>query len=316
MSCLIIHVGSAKAGSTAIQDACFLNSDKLFKQGFYYPTEHCLDRRHLPLARFVGQLPAKDASSSIAQTLENYITKANNRAVLLSSEEFGGLDKEKINYFYEILCQHFDKIKIICYVRHPCDYLESVYKQKVKQEGIKETINEFLSTYIAGLNYLYFIEKWKHYHLAEVSVFPYVKSSFAQGDIVTDFFSKINVDSREFQTCRDRNQSQTSLASTIVISLRRIFPSKTHDHLYSREFVLELDRKIRDSTNHDINLLTLEQYTRILESQRADIQILNEQYGLENVEGLTENRWSDTGLSSSEAIDLAVRVAMEALKKR
>ena len=54
---LVVHIGSHKAGSTSIQDYCFLHQDRLLNHGIYYPTGFFekYPRQHSELRELVMQ---------------------------------------------------------------------------------------------------------------------------------------------------------------------------------------------------------------------------------------------------------------------
>lgn len=126
---LVIHIGSPKSGSSAIQRFCLGNRDALARQGFFYPA-HDQDQNqvtsgHTPVAGALNQ----DKADKAQRAFDQYLAQARKArlTLLLSSEAFfrhaeqtrkmtAGLD-----------------VEVLAFVRHPIETLVSSHNQGIKR---------------------------------------------------------------------------------------------------------------------------------------------------------------------------------------
>lgn len=112
----IVHIGSDKAGSTALQAALAAHREGLHQQGFRYPRLSDGRPDHREIARCAavdGEMP------DLAGT--------DGRTTILSSEAFWPLEPAAIHRLLEALG---GEVTIVAYVRHPATYLESAFRQR------------------------------------------------------------------------------------------------------------------------------------------------------------------------------------------
>lgn len=127
---VIIHVGSPKTGSSAIQRFCIKNIKSLDKKGFYYP-EHNLDKNgvsggHYQLANLLIQGETSDAHSLFHKMLE--AARSRNKTLLLSAEAFYILAEELLPLIKGL------SYLVIGWYRHPVEAFVSNYNQAVKRD--------------------------------------------------------------------------------------------------------------------------------------------------------------------------------------
>lgn len=201
---LFIHIGVHKTGSSAIQHFMDNNREVLLKKyNLYYPEvtgdRHCFQHNY-----FTRDLK-KGNSSRINKFLEIAAKKSNR--ILLSSESFSGADT--IPNSLKSIKDSFDRIKIIAYLRRQDLWLESIYRQFVKNESytINDVFNVWVDKYLAGFNGIYscdwieLLAKWSNVFGAEnIIVRPYEKSQFFGGSLINDFLNtlEINYNSNDF----------------------------------------------------------------------------------------------------------------------
>jgi len=171
MSKLVLHIGTHKTGTTAIQKIFAANRSRLAKHGIIYPdfgvrqadrntaVRRALSSRrdrlaqngiilpgfessaahHSLLATWVD-LPADQPSTPTAQTLLADLSMAHansNRTVILSSEEFsrarGGRTGQGPDLRMIRGClDGFDEIQVVCLLRHQIPFLQSLYLEVSK----------------------------------------------------------------------------------------------------------------------------------------------------------------------------------------
>lgn len=126
---LVIHIGSPKSGSSAIQRFCLGNRDALARHGFFYPA-HEQDRNqvtsgHTPIATPLQQ----DQPEKAQQVFDKYLAQARKarQTLLLSSEAFfrHAEQTRKITAGLDV--------EVLAFVRHPIETLVSSHNQGIKR---------------------------------------------------------------------------------------------------------------------------------------------------------------------------------------
>ena len=144
---IVLHVGTNKAGSTAIQHTLSRSGDKLSAQGMLFPklgvrNHHSyllpaiLDDDEYPrdLAR---QDPVKrqegvTASEGLWDSLRRQARENSPHVLLLSSEYIFGLRSGSLKRFISRLAELSDDISAVAYLRDPCEHYLSSAQQILK----------------------------------------------------------------------------------------------------------------------------------------------------------------------------------------
>lgn len=162
MRTIVLHIGTTKTGTTALQKTFANQVDFLRKNGISYP--------NLTGSGF-GWTVERGLSSGNADTdikfewntddffhrVQWLVTKAlveekSNDVILLSSENLSRL--AKFSRFWETL-QDSQKnkdvnFKVVAYVRNPFQMFMSCYQQYVKLNGFTGTLGDFIDTFWSG----------------------------------------------------------------------------------------------------------------------------------------------------------------------
>lgn len=160
---VILHIGSPKCGSSAIQRFCIKNKEKLLELGYYYP-EHSLDSNgvsggHTQVAGALIKSDIELARKNLNAWLSE--AKARNATLLLSAEAFYG----QHNAVAE-LCEDVN-VTVIAFLRHPVDYLLANHNQGIKRHMETRRLSELLpvqlsqqTDHLAGLPLLHWADKF------------------------------------------------------------------------------------------------------------------------------------------------------------
>lgn len=199
---LIIHMGTQKTGSSAIQKFCMVNQQKLENVGILYPewlvTEannpakpdsqkgHCVFKRLL----------INKPDILIESCLEYLSMKAKEKkcqTIIISDEEFL-VDVKIFNQeSADLLKSYFSQIDMIVYFRNPYDFLWSLYKERLTwPQQIQDTsLKSFLSwarhRYFPYESYL--APALQAFGTNSITVFNY---DTARSDIVVHFIKAID----------------------------------------------------------------------------------------------------------------------------
>lgn len=138
-----LHIGSPKTGSTTLQAWCFRNKAALEARGVLYPGGH---RRHNALLtafhadaanlRFnrTGENLAEHGAgvALLAAEFAEVAASPAPRVIYSNENFFGKAGQLDLAGLHDLLRQHFDEIRVICYLRDPYKLLISRAQEQVK----------------------------------------------------------------------------------------------------------------------------------------------------------------------------------------
>jgi hypothetical protein len=173
---LIFHIGTPKTGTSAVQRFLCANRQRLAESGVHYATPHgsgqanavanALSTGDSGTARAFLVNQAKAAHQCGADTLlisaENFY--ARNIHAAMQRQQIMPKAPERDQMFVEALRELIpDEIatcQIVCYLRRPDRYAESLYNQHVKRGVIDSTFDDFLSLIEPALSYHRCLYPW------------------------------------------------------------------------------------------------------------------------------------------------------------
>jgi len=161
MKSLILHIGTHKTGSTALQQWFSANDEKLRDKGVLYPssgrpvTGPVWGHHLLPWA--IQRRRGIDSEKVWAE-LKKEIEASNAHTVVISSEEFDDLSKAEVARVAEHLAPW--SLRVVIYLRNPYDFMVSYYKQIVKSGVCRKTFPEVLRASAGRCNYFRICEAW------------------------------------------------------------------------------------------------------------------------------------------------------------
>lgn len=194
---LILHIGTHKTGTTAIQRALSQNRSTLLEHGYWYPQYNEIlsgkpkNYAHLDIAKGVmGESAAIDKSDALTflSTLHSKaFEKKNVHTIIISGETFlrgklGGGDKwsgiENFQKTISAQLSEFSDIEVHVTLRAYIDYLESLYNEHVKATTYSKSIISFHRDYSERFSYRKLVETWsKNVATVKVSVFSQLTGS-------------------------------------------------------------------------------------------------------------------------------------------
>ena len=134
---ICLHIGSPKAGSSALQNFMLSSRKSLERFGFYYP-EHGIDKNGVSGGH--GQLGGIlregdfEAAAALVNKWLSYARKKKLKLVL-SSESFFNQAQALHALLHEHLNLVPEQIRVIAFVRAPIDYLMGNHNQGIKRHG-------------------------------------------------------------------------------------------------------------------------------------------------------------------------------------
>lgn len=174
---LILHIGTPKTGTTAVQRFLYANRQPLAAYGFHYATpphgsEH---------ANAVANALSTGDSRAVQKFLARHVKSARRRGantILISAENFyarnvlaamqrqqvlpNALERDRmlVETLRALLPDEIATSRIVCYFRRPDRYAESLYNQHIKRGVIDRTFDEFLSLIGPALFYDRCMRSW------------------------------------------------------------------------------------------------------------------------------------------------------------
>ena len=142
MSEVILHVGTHKTGSTSIQKTLNEYSVSLEESGIISPK----NSRYLDFYRAFTDHPEsfhhyyrnwdnKAKSDKCRNVIKKTLTKGKDATYIFSSEDISLLSEDALSRLNDFLLDDCgcSKVRVICYMRNPLDYLNSSIQEFVKQ---------------------------------------------------------------------------------------------------------------------------------------------------------------------------------------
>lgn len=220
---LYLHIGSEKTGSSSIQWL-------LRKKGFAAATgvERLKGGSDWGQPMFVHALhPQSQRHDDVMATLNAMADRVNaepERSYVLSNEVL--FRKNVAASLARGLGSRVSvPVKVICYLRRPDAYLESSYKQRVKNARIEPGVDAYRASGRDSLDFDGILGEYAQEFGAEnIIVRLYERDRFPEGNVVLDFLSLIGVKTlpEGVETAFERNRSLSAVASELVGQVARI----------------------------------------------------------------------------------------------
>ena len=215
---LILHIGRAKSGTSALQTYLTEQRERLAAAGICYPKSGC----NGAAAHHAVALACRNAtpSSTELQLMRDAFEAETDpfETIIVSSEAFQNVrSPQNLEFFFRRPARHVLNrvlstgrhspyaIKVICYIREFLEFASSSYTQKVHANGYVDSLEGYCRTHfrrpLASL-----VELWRRF--ADESVFVYYdRKRLLNQDIVEDFFSHAGLTSPAPSSSHDANPS-------------------------------------------------------------------------------------------------------------
>lgn len=289
---MIVHIGTPKSGTTALQVALHRNRDFLLEHGVIYPRGLQSYINHPEIAtalRTPERIPRKlrpvyedNFSHCQAQykqffrELKERVMQMRPRAVILSAEEFWNTkDSAQANRLAATLRECADSLHFIAYVRDPGDFYLSQTQQQLKSSFDVSLIRPIRQR----KNLQCFMQV-----ADKMTVSAFTRSNLKNGDITSDFLGRLFPDNAELSNLmspRAANESISAEAMDVLQNYRREhYADQNEVHTReSRAFVkrlAELDQAVEGFTKP----VLLPHIRDAVVAQAKDLPWLRETFGV------------------------------------
>ncbi|WP_295386857.1 hypothetical protein [uncultured Thiodictyon sp.] len=243
---LILHIGAAKTGSTAIQAALAANRGRLADQGVLYPTSlglrtHSLmaicagslwdyknQYRQQGIRPVIGVMKTRQAALSM---LAAEVDASRAETLIISSE---GLftdysDKGSVQRLKRIADALAEETQVVVFLRRQDEALLSHFVHGRRLGHTKELLVPEELRHLTYLDYHRQLTCWSAaFGTHHLGVQPFRRDRFAQGDIVHWFLACLGIDASGFQIPAEVNLGLDTLQEEFLQRLNVIIP-RFHD---------------------------------------------------------------------------------------
>lgn len=286
---LILHIGSTKTGSSAIQDFLSTNRGALEKHDVLYPNVGIAGSAHHLLAASIhpnawsmhaADFEGKDRGAcyeEFVKQVQEAAAKSSASRIFISSEYWWGKFDQTFFSRIKSLSEAFD-LRLLCYLRPQDEWLESTYVQCVKS-GEGRTFREWLLASLdqarAFCHYDVILRQWEQIIPPErIHVRPYEAAEGATDSIaeVLDFLEIPKKNSLVSLTGKS-NPSPIPRDTEIIRLINRSALSAAQKEKIRRNLVRNSEKKDPHTRFHYLSAdETIELFTRYQRGNEAVAQ--------------------------------------------
>jgi hypothetical protein len=238
----LIHIGTHKTGTTSIQSFLYKNSESLKQKGIFYSSlvEENINAGHHAIAAKIAANKSSEVKRNRIriQQLMKDIEESSCNSAIISSEIFSTIDPDLVRQtFAEFDCH------IICFLRRQDDYLESMYREIIKNSEFFGSKAEFLdivrtekelelcayqNKYNATLPLYYdrFLDKWADcFGKEKIHVRAYDEPN-TNGDSIEAFLETIELSYSDFFDSEREHNNYNSSFKPEIIQFRNLIDRK------------------------------------------------------------------------------------------
>ncbi|MGA0040673.1 MAG: hypothetical protein ACO3NZ_12555 [Pirellulales bacterium] len=197
---LVLHAGTHKTGSVALQSFLAAHRDHLQRQGVLYPVLDDDAFSHISLQKHVGLAHTSGNRGPLQHTLnqlQEQIEKSSASCVVLSSEHFFAMPKAWVTTLLAATEPLFGSVSLVIYLRSQRDLWASLFNQHAKALKVLPTHRpwgtaDFLGpALVENMFYADYLDAFAcHLGANRISARLYDPSQFSGGDVRADFLEK------------------------------------------------------------------------------------------------------------------------------
>ena len=241
----IVHIGTAKTGTTTLQSALLAAADRLAPRGVaYLPSPGAINARELAAASvgddgFDDHLDAVGATSPAARNrfrhdVEQRFARqvaevdADTHTVVISSEHLHSrlVQSTMVERFRSLISPYVGEVRIVCYLRPQTDLVASFHSTHVRNGGtdtFAETNAKMLSPDSPYTNYERLLDAWASaFGESAIEVRIFDRGAFVGGSILEDFAGVLGLPGGVLTASGgDSNQSIGHLGQLLLGELNR-----------------------------------------------------------------------------------------------
>ncbi|MEY8880816.1 hypothetical protein [Donghicola sp. XS_ASV15] len=284
---MIVHLGSAKTGTTTIQKTFWESSEQLIRKGVLYPKLPAWHPHHLFMmpamgflqrslvARFDGNYDhAKEQSLTAWRELSEAVKHHRPHTVILSSEFLLTAQKAPVfaELFDEFLGQDYQP-EFLAYLRHSSDFFVSSTQQKLKASCILPIQTR------PKLGMLDVYAK-----LGKVTVRAFDRNSLIAGDVVHDFAVQTGVKPSWLKPHRSDANVGLSAEGMILLQDYRKEHHSSRENVFTQDTEVFLSQLHQEEAKRADGLTTAKlrpEFAQFLDRATPDLLHLRDRFNLD-----------------------------------
>ncbi|WIY26304.1 hypothetical protein [Parasedimentitalea psychrophila] len=244
MTEIILHIGTPKTGTTAIQSAIVANSDALQAADIWFVESGRHRAAHNDLANSIRRKGGDhNFNEALQQEIAAQAAKRPNGKILLSSEIFSLIEASKIRAALPFLSDY--PLKIIVYLRRQDRYAEAFFKQRIKNGRNVMPFDQFLTSRLGRsiTDYNRLLDGWADcFPQAEIMPRLYQRDRFVNGDIMADFAALLGLEPGHLvASAAERNISPSKDVIDVLLALSPHLDGRQLRSIYRALKPLQLD---------------------------------------------------------------------------
>lgn len=302
MGKLIVHIGYPKTGTTALQKFFTENRQELLQSyKVLYPQAGSSEGEskvssHFPIAfslnippifcgrrgfKLVSTIPYDEMVAFLIQEFR----ASEPDITVLSSEHFVFVPPKKFVESLRVLSSEFEEIEILVYLRRQDFFLESFYKQLIKDESVRLyddiwVFFQHVSQYADYFRYISEIEERISSRNIRITPLIYDRKVLLCENIVSDFIGRVlRLNINAFKQHYHENSSISAMSALFLRELNVLdIPPEVHKRIV--QILLSIDETTEDKRKY---ILTVDDRIKILEFyRRSNEALFKEYFGTEN----------------------------------
>ena len=224
MTQIVIHIGTPKTGTTAIQNALFAHEEALVDRGILFLKSGRHRAAHNDLSTAIARHGQEHSfAAALSEEIERVQSEHPAARLLLSSEMFTLLPPE---HFRDALPQIAPMQKrVVVYLRRQDAYAEAFYKQRLKNGRISLSFHAFLDSEECQIitNYPALLRGWqKCFSDADIVPRVYDRSLFPGGNITSDFAQVLGLEADGLD--HNNRDTNTSPGADAIMVMQAVAP--------------------------------------------------------------------------------------------
>lgn len=243
---IVLHIGTYKTGTTAIQRSLGQAFGPLLERGILYPRAGRRGPGHARLARELVDTttPVSEVPSHLRIVEE---VRARGATALVISAEDLSVPKPRLVRWAQTLCEQMGprELRIVAYVRPQWEYIESHYAELIKNGRRWGPIEQYVESSLER-PYLFDYPKvfgdWREAFGEQLDIRPYGAEHFVDGDVVKDFWRATDLGPAPRPQGRSVNRRTGAMTTEMLRTLRGLLADYGLDRFVPAADVLRLAR--------------------------------------------------------------------------
>lgn len=221
---VILHIGMHKTGSSSIQRSLYgyddgrtfyarfpeRNHSAAIRGGFSTHPERYHQWRKLGL----DDTEIRRRRGAARAQLAHELARTDRHTLIISGEGISLLDDSGKHQFLDVIQQFCDRVRVVCYIRHPLDFAAS-YLQEIIKSGARSCPSVVKTLYRKRLDV--FVQRIP---AGDLIVRPFDRSCFAERSVVADFCNICELDTSRLSE-EHANESLSAPALKLVYAFNR-----------------------------------------------------------------------------------------------